>query len=54
VDTVPELARRNPENLVEAMAKANEDKNLVRKLPAPSQVQDWIAQSKELPRMVHY
>jgi predicted flap endonuclease-1-like 5' DNA nuclease len=54
VDTVPELSHRNPENLLEAMARTNEEKNLVRKLPALSQVQDWIGQAKELPREVHY
>jgi hypothetical protein len=36
------------------MARTNEEKNLVRKLPALSQVQDWIGQAKELPREVHY
>ena len=54
VDTVPELAQRNAENLHGKMNEINDAKNLVRKLPALSLVQDWIAQAKVLPRMVTY
>ena len=54
VDTVPELAQRNPENLRLKMAAGNEDKSLVRQMPSLSQVQTWIAQAKELPRVVNY
>jgi len=52
VDTVPELAQRNPENLQIKMAEVNEEKKLVRKVPVLSQVQSWVAQAKELPRVV--
>ena len=52
VDTVPELAQRNSDNLQSKMAEVNEDKKLVRKVPTASQVQDWVAQAKELPRVV--
>ncbi|NIA19354.1 MAG: DUF4332 domain-containing protein [Xanthomonadaceae bacterium] len=52
VDTVPELAQRNPENLQAKMVEVNEAKKLVRKLPTVSQVQSWVAQAKELPRAV--
>lgn len=52
VDTVPELAQRNPENLQAKMVEVNEAKKLVRKLPTVSQVQSWVAQAKELPRVV--
>ena len=52
VDTVPELAQRNPENLQVKMAEVNEQKKLVRKVPVLSQVQSWVAQAKELPRVV--
>ncbi len=52
VDTVPELATRNAENLQQKMAEVNEDKKLVRKVPSPSQVTDWVAQAKDLPRVV--
>ncbi|MBE2257678.1 MAG: DUF4332 domain-containing protein [Candidatus Accumulibacter sp.] len=52
VDTVPELAQRNAENLHARMAEVNEQKGLVRKIPTASQVEDWVAQAKELPRVI--
>ncbi len=52
VDTVPELAQRNAENLQKKMEEVNEEKNLVRKVPSAKQVADWCAQAKELPRMI--
>lgn len=52
VDSVPDLARRNAENLYEGLGKANEAKKMVRKLPAQSQVSSWIEQAKTLPRIV--
>ncbi len=54
VDTVPELARRNPENLLVALTQCNEDQKRVRKLPAQSLVTSWVTQAKELPRVVTY
>ena len=54
VDTVPELAQRNAENLQAKMAEVNEEKNLVRQVPSASQVTDWVAQAKELPRKMNY
>jgi predicted flap endonuclease-1-like 5' DNA nuclease len=54
VDTVPELAQRNGENLFQKLESVNQEKNLVRKLPTLSQVIDWIAQAKQLPRVVTY
>ena len=54
VDTVPELAQRNAENLQAKMVEVNEEKNLVRKLPTLSQVQDWVGQAKELPRVTSH
>ena len=52
VDTVPELAQRNPANLLEKMAAANEQKKMVRRLPTLSQVEGWVEQAKSLPRVV--
>jgi len=52
VDTIPELAQRNAENLQIKMVEINEEKNLVRKVPTISQVEDWVAQAKELPRVI--
>ncbi len=54
VDTVPELAQRKPENLQLKMVEVNEEKNLVRKVPTAAQVEDWVAQAKELPRAVSH
>ena len=52
VDTVKELAQRKAQNLHAKMAEVNEQKKLVRAVPALSQVEKWIAQAKELPRVV--
>jgi predicted flap endonuclease-1-like 5' DNA nuclease len=54
VDTVPELAQRNPQNLSQKLREVNEEKHLVRRIPASSQVESWVAQAKELPRKVTY
>ncbi|MCU7959004.1 MAG: DUF4332 domain-containing protein [gamma proteobacterium symbiont of Bathyaustriella thionipta] len=54
VDTVPELAQRNAENLHAKMIEVNEQKKLVRQVPGASQVEDWVAQAKQLPRAIEY
>ena len=54
VDTVPELAQRNPDNLQATMAAVNAEKQLVRQLPAVRQIAQWIAQAKTLPRIITY
>lgn len=54
VDTVPELATRKPENLLLKMTEVNEDKKLVRGLPVLKQVEKWITQAKELPKIVKH
>ena len=54
VDTVPELAQRNAENLYNKMIEVNNEKKLVRKTPGQAQVADWVAQAKALPRVVNY
>ena len=54
VDTVPELAQRNPENLYAKLVEVNGQKKLVRQLPSQRQVADWVAQAKTMPRMIHY
>jgi predicted flap endonuclease-1-like 5' DNA nuclease len=54
VDTVPELAQRNPANLYEAMVSINQQKKLVRKLPTQAQVSSWVSQAKALPRLITY
>ncbi|HSM24188.1 MAG TPA: DUF4332 domain-containing protein [Anaerolineaceae bacterium] len=54
VDTVPELAQRNPQNLLEKMTEVNAAKKLVRRLPVLSQVESWVNQAKKLPRVIEY
>ncbi|MCD9505752.1 DUF4332 domain-containing protein [Photobacterium phosphoreum] len=54
VDTVPELAQRNAENLQTKMVEVNEAKALVRHFPPLSAVEDWISQAKLLPRAIDY
>jgi hypothetical protein len=52
VDTVPEFAQRNAENLAAKMLEVNEEKKLVRSLPCAKQVTDWVIQAKTLPRVI--
>ena len=54
VDTVKELAQRNPANLYKKLVEVNEQKKLVRQLPGKSQVESWVAQAKQLDRAVFY
>lgn len=54
VDTVPELAMRKPENLLAKMIEVNQEKKLVRGLPVLKQVQKWVQQAKDLPRIIQY
>ena len=54
VDTVVELAQRRSDNLFKAVTETNALKNLVRVLPSESQISDWIAQAKALPRGVSH
>jgi len=54
VDTVAELAQRNPGNLLEKMTEVNEQKKLVRRLPVLTMVQNWVDQAKKLPRQIEY
>jgi predicted flap endonuclease-1-like 5' DNA nuclease len=52
VDSIPELAQRNPDKLYLMMTKVNKEKQIVRNLPSVSQVKNWIQQARTLPRMV--
>ena len=54
VDTVVELATRNPENLYAKIIEVNNEKNLVRRPPSQSMVADWILQAKGMDRAVFY
>lgn len=52
VDSVPELANRNADNLAVKMAEVNEEKKLTRMVPSAETIAGWVAQAKELPKVV--
>jgi predicted flap endonuclease-1-like 5' DNA nuclease len=54
VDTVAELAQRNPDNLHAAIIEVNTEKDLVGRPPSRNIVADWVNQAKDLPRIVSY
>jgi predicted flap endonuclease-1-like 5' DNA nuclease len=54
VDTVPELAQRNAENLYKKLGEANAEEQVVRRLPSKGQVADWVDQAKALDRVIAY
>jgi len=54
VDTVVELGKRKPEALYDAMAKANDKKNLVNQMPSLKGVKAWVKKAKSLKRAVQY
>lgn len=54
VDTVVELARRNPDNLYEKLLEVNAEKRLVRRVPAREAVARWVEEAKTLPRVLSY
>ncbi|MCR4396094.1 MAG: DUF4332 domain-containing protein [Candidatus Saccharicenans sp.] len=54
VDTVVELAQRNASNLHQKLLEINEEKKLVRRVPALKMVRYWIERAKKLPRIVTY
>jgi predicted flap endonuclease-1-like 5' DNA nuclease len=54
VDTIPELAQRNPDNLYHKLVEVNQAKHLVRRLPTAAQVKDWVEQAERMPRVITY
>lgn len=52
VDSVPELAQRNAENLAAKLSEVNEAKALVRSVPSAATVAGWVEQAKALPKVV--
>ena len=54
VDTVKELKHRKPENLQPKLEEINEQKHLVRRVPALVEVEKMVAQANELPAMMEY
>jgi predicted flap endonuclease-1-like 5' DNA nuclease len=54
IDTVLELAQRNPDNLQPKLVEVNEENKLVRRVPTLSEVSGWVEQAKTLPRVISY
>ena len=54
VNTVLELALRNPENLHQKLIEVNEEKHHVREVPSLNMVTSWVEEAKELPRVISY
>ncbi len=52
VDTIKELRRRNPANLLAAMVEINVGNSLVRRLPTYAMVERWVAHAGELEPIV--
>lgn len=52
VDSVPELALRNPESLHKMLEDTNTKKKIVRALPNLDKVADFIKQAKSLKKLV--
>lgn len=54
VDTIKELRRRNPTNLLDTMVEINQRRRLVRRLPTESMVTGWIDAAKRIDPLVAY
>ena len=54
VDTVKELRRRNPGNLLAAMIEVNATKMLVRRLPTEAMVERWVEHAAGLEAIIKY
>ena len=54
VDTVKELATRSPDNLHAKLLEMNAQRRLAGRAPTLDMVKDWVAQAKELPKLLEY
>jgi predicted flap endonuclease-1-like 5' DNA nuclease len=54
VDTVKELATRRPDNLHAKLVETNDSLKLTQRAPTAAQVEDWVAQAKDLPKLLSY
>ena len=54
VETLLELAQRRADHLHQKLAETNQAKRLVRVVPGPEQVAEWVQQAHKLPRVVSY
>lgn len=54
VDSCLELSHRVPTNLHRKMEEINTARKLVRRLPTQSEVTQWIAEAKSMPKVVEH
>jgi predicted flap endonuclease-1-like 5' DNA nuclease len=54
INTVAELAQRNPANLAAKLKEVNDEKKLTGKVPTEKQAGEWIEVAKTLPKKVTY
>ncbi len=54
VDTVKELSKRKPENLVQSMTETNGRLQIAKRNATLAEVSDWVAQAKALPATLKY
>ncbi len=54
VNTVAELAQRNPANLAAKLKEVNDEKKLTGKVPTEKQLGEWIEAAKTMPKKVTY
>jgi predicted flap endonuclease-1-like 5' DNA nuclease len=54
IDTIPELAQRNPANLLAKLEAVNAEGKLTGRAPTSTEVEGWIVQAKALPRILVY
>ncbi len=54
VDSVAELAQRDPENLYKKLVEVNQKKKLVRRLPSQREVRRWVNTAKKLKKVVQH
>ncbi|MDJ0496649.1 MAG: DUF4332 domain-containing protein [Acidimicrobiia bacterium] len=54
VDTVKELRRRNPGNLLASMVEVNTKKRLVRRLPTEAMVERWVEHARSLEVVIQH
>ncbi|UCD62917.1 MAG: DUF4332 domain-containing protein [Candidatus Zixiibacteriota bacterium] len=54
IDSVPEMANRNPQNLHETLVTINQNKKLVRQVPSQTTIANWVEHARNLPRIINY
>jgi hypothetical protein len=54
VDTIPELANRNADNLYAKLVEVNAEARLAGRAPTKNEVASWVSQAKALPRALEY